>query len=97
MSELTVQDDHILVTGTLTFSTVSAVLKSSDPLFQSLDALKFNLEAVEQCDSAGLALLISWLRRGEQSKKAVSFYHLPKQLTAFAKVAGVEHLLERAA
>lgn len=97
MSALEAQGDSILVSGALTFATVPAVLNASKAFFKTRDALHFNLQSVSQCDSAGLALLISWVRRAAADDKPLSFEHLPAQLKAYAKVAGVEHLLEQAA
>ena len=44
-------------------------------------------------DSAGLALLLEWLRWGRSERRAVAFQNLPEKLVAIARLSGVDELL----
>jgi phospholipid transport system transporter-binding protein len=79
--------------GELTFATVSEALEATAPLFKSEAALRFDLEGVGRADSAGVALLIEWVRRAERTGGTVRYAHLPETLKAIIRVSGVEKLL----
>lgn len=82
------------LTGELTFATASAALKATAGLFKNGDAaLRFDLAAIERSDSAGMALLIEWLRLAERAGTALSYIHLPENLKAMARVGGVAEYL----
>lgn len=88
-----VSDSCIKVHGEMTFATILSLLKQSKPLLDSYQWLTFDLSAVTQTDSAGLALLIEWLRIAQHNKQRVQFTHLPKQLIQIAKVCDLETIL----
>ena len=52
-----------------------------------------DLAGVTAVSSAGLALLISWLRYARQQGAALSFVSVPENLLGLARVSGLDHLL----
>lgn len=52
-----------------------------------------DLTGVTAMDSAGLALLIEWLRLGRRQNRTIRFLHIPDHVLPLAKLFGVEHLL----
>ena len=83
------------ISGELSFNTVNALLaESKTTLFGSLsERLDLELAGVSRADSAGLALLIQWMRMAAEQNKAICFHHLPAQLLAIARAGELEPLL----
>ena len=79
--------------GDLSFDTVPQLVDAGAKLFQSDDQVCIDLAQVGRSDSAGLALLMSWLRLARQRGKRLCFRQVPSQLLGLARVSGVEHLL----
>jgi phospholipid transport system transporter-binding protein len=77
----------------VTFATVGDLLRASQPLFAEQKAVTVDLGAVTSVDSAGLALLLEWLRRARSNGHAVTYAKLPDKLVAIAKLSGVEAIL----
>ena len=85
--------ESIQLRGELTFATVNKVLTESVTLFEAIPSLKIDLSAVTNSDSAGLALLVSWLRSAKQAGKQIVFANIPEQLLVIADISGVDELL----
>lgn len=85
---------HFQLTGDLSFATVPQVYLEADTLFGSpATAVVLDLSHVERTDSAGLALLVEWLRQARRLHKNLHFRAIPEQLLAIAKASGVEAVL----
>ena len=84
---------HWLLEGELSFASVPAVLKSSASGFMDSQLIEVDLKGVTRADSAGLALLVEWLRKSEHAGKAVTFTHVPDQLLAIARLCGLDEIL----
>jgi len=81
------------VTGELGFDTVKPLLVASEAQFAAESQLDIDLAGVTHGDSAGLALLIEWLRRARQAGKALRYTGMPGQLRALARISDVEEVL----
>lgn len=77
------------VSGALGFDTVTQ-LPASLPGDGDVVA---DLSAVERVDSAGLALLLEWVRTARARGWSVVFQGVPGQLSAIARVSGVDEIL----
>lgn len=85
---------EVHVSGDLTFATVTALWRDSRPLLAAGGAqLQIDLAGVGRADSAGLALLVEWLRSARAAGTELVFLAVPAQLLAIASASGVEHLL----
>ncbi|MBL8265858.1 lipid asymmetry maintenance protein MlaB [Steroidobacter sp.] len=81
------------VYGALNAETVTDLLKRSEAEFRGAAALDIDLANVPEGDSAGLALLIEWLRLAQQNKQTIHFNNVPAQIAALARISEVEKLL----
>jgi phospholipid transport system transporter-binding protein len=81
------------ITGELSFSTVTDVMDETTLLFEKIAEIKIDLAGVTRSDSAGLALLIEWMRQAKKMKKTIQFKNLPAQMRAIADVTGLEEYL----
>lgn len=87
-------DGTVRVSGDLTFATVTALWRDSRPLLaKGVPQLQFDLAGVGRADSAGLALLVEWLRNARAAGVELVFQAVPDQLLAIARASGVEKLL----
>lgn len=81
------------VHGALNADTVTDLLERSKAAFRGVTELDLDLSGVPEGDSAGLALLIEWLRLAKQQKQKLRFSNIPVQIAALARISEVETLL----
>ena len=81
------------VSGVLDASTAREVLEESEARFEQFAGLDIDLGGVGESDSAGLALLIEWLRLARQWQKEIRFANVPAQIEALARISEVEDLI----
>jgi len=84
------KNSHLIISGDLNFLTVPLLWKQSLPLLAVSQELNFDLENITFSNSAGLALLIEWIKYAKQSKKNIHFHHIPSQLDSMIKASGVK-------
>lgn len=87
-----IEDSRLKIEGALDFSSVVKLWKGSLPYLQKNQTLLIDLSNVTSANSAGLSLLIEWLKYAKREKKPLSFQAIPPQLESLAKMAGVSHL-----
>ena len=81
------------VRGPLDAETVTELLERSEEAFRGASSLEIDLGGVPEGDSAGLALLIEWIRRARQHNQPLQFKNLPTQVAALARISQVDELL----
>ncbi|MFU8797139.1 MAG: STAS domain-containing protein [Gammaproteobacteria bacterium] len=81
------------VTGPLTLETVNAELLRGMAWIKQHDGI-IDLQQVTRADSAGVALLIEWIRFAKQQNRSIQFEHLPEQLLTLMRVSGLDILLK---
>ncbi len=86
-------DGRFKVSGPLNAGTAGALLERSAELFKDVSNLDLDLSGVPEGDSAGLALLIEWLRVARKNKQQIHFANLPQQIAALAVISEVAELL----
>ncbi|HWQ95004.1 MAG TPA: STAS domain-containing protein [Gammaproteobacteria bacterium] len=87
-------DGHYRLPEALTFATTPQLYLQTGEMFDTpLPRLTFDLAGVQRVDSAGLALLLEWLREARRRSKEIRFENIPEQLAAIAKVSGLSDIL----
>ena len=87
-------DGTVQVSGELTFATVTALNGQAEKVFASQSGdLTIDLGGVSRADSAGLALLIEWLRWARQHGVALRFRRMPAQMRTIAAVSDLDPIL----
>jgi phospholipid transport system transporter-binding protein len=81
------------ISGVLDATTAREMLEQSDSRFAQFKDLDIDLGGVGESDSAGLALLIEWLRVARQAQKEIRFANVPAQIEALARISEVEDLI----
>jgi phospholipid transport system transporter-binding protein len=83
-------DDSYFVEGNMTFSTLNKkTIKSFDFLNTTKD-IHIDLEKVAAADSAGLALMIEWLKHSKLYNTKLRFKNIPQQLLTLAKLSDLD-------
>ena len=81
------------VRGPLDAETVTDLLERSEEAFRGASSLEIDLGGVPEGDSAGLALLIEWIRLTRKQNQQIKYKNVPKQIAALARISQVEELL----
>lgn len=81
--------------GQLTFDTVPTLLESEAlrGVLADQTRIELDLSRVERGDSAGLALLVSWVRSARLQDKQLVLMGVSEQLSAMAQVCGLTDIL----
>ena len=82
-----------LLEGELSFATVPTVLRHAGAEMRSVAGIQVDLKGVTRADSAGLALLVEWLRESEHTGNEIVFTNVPDQLLSIARVCGLDEIL----
>ncbi len=86
-------DGHYLLSGVLSFQTVPRLWKQGGDMLDGSTQLTLDLSGVSRTDSAGIALLVEWLRMAHERNTRISFHNMPPQMLAIARVSGLDDLL----
>lgn len=87
-------DGRFYVSGEITALSIPELLRDATVLFnQDIKALYIDLANVTRSDSAGVALLLEWMRLGQRRDLEVHFFNLPEQMKAIAEVTGLSDIL----
>jgi phospholipid transport system transporter-binding protein len=86
------QDDkgRFVVSGTLGFDTAPDLMKQAWRLFEPFDSIVVDFSGVENCNSAGLAVVLEIVKHMRQQNKSVCFQSLPDQVCTFARAYSIE-------
>ncbi len=84
------------VSGEMSFTSVPGLWEQSRHTLEAAktDTLEIDLAAVEAFDSAGLALLVAWIRWAHQRSKIIQFAHMPAKLSELARANRLERLFD---
>lgn len=92
MGDITFADNRFLISGDLNFSNVMSVYQKSLPQSLTCSEFTFDFSQLTSSDSAGLALIIEWVKLSKRLKKPVHFMNLSEGITSLVKVAGMGEL-----
>ena len=96
MSEAAVRrgaDERLVVEGELDFTTVVRLFDDVQPLLGAGADIRIDLQGITRSDSAGLALLIEWMRAAQRLGKPIQYLNIPPQMLAIARVSGLDQVL----
>lgn len=89
-------DGRFSVVGALNFETTPGLYDRSRAQFKNATHMLIDLSGVTQADSAGLALLIEWMRWARAKNHQIGFENSPAQLLALARISDIDELLANA-
>lgn len=91
MAELRCNDTgNVTVAGELTANSVVALQSSGENIMRSCnDNITIDLSQVSYASSAGVALLLSWLRSAKEMNKSLVYSNIPECLHGLITVSGL--------
>lgn len=94
-AELQVRDGGLFVSGEICFDTVNLLLDDGRDAIRALPGGKavLDLSAVTKSDSAGLALVVDWVRTAQQRGAQLQVVGVSSQLLDIARVSGLVDFL----
>lgn len=88
------KDNCLVLSGELDHDGVSQALKASRRwLASGSGPLQVELSGISRCESAGIALLLEWLRQARRHDRTVEFLHPPEQMRVLLKFFDLERVL----
>ena len=84
---------HWLLAGELGFFSVPALLEHAGAEMMGKSSVEVDLKGITRSDSAGLALLVEWLRESERKGNRIRFVNVPEQMMLIARVSGLDEIL----
>ncbi|HHJ14944.1 MAG TPA: STAS domain-containing protein [Gammaproteobacteria bacterium] len=84
---------RLALSGELGFDSVPGVWAECRGYVRAGGELDVDLAGIERADSAGLALLVEWLRDAEAAGTRLRFLNMPEQMQAMARVSGLDEIL----
>jgi phospholipid transport system transporter-binding protein len=81
---------HFIIDGDLTFSTIDKQTLKSFDFLNTSKHITIDLGRVSCTDSAGLALMIEWIKYTRHHRTHIVFKNIPEQLLNLAKLSGLD-------
>jgi phospholipid transport system transporter-binding protein len=81
---------NFIIDGDLTFSTIDKKTVKSFDFLKTAKHITIDLSRVTSTDSAGLALMIEWIKYTRDHKIQLHFKNIPKQLLNLARLSGFD-------
>ncbi len=81
---------RFIVDGELTFSTIDKQTVKSFAFLNTSKHITVDLGRVSSTDSAGLALMIEWIKYTRHHRAHIVFKNIPEQLLNLAKLSGFD-------
>jgi phospholipid transport system transporter-binding protein len=81
---------HFVIDGDLTFATIDKQTLKSFSFLKAAKEITIDLSRVSNTDSAGLALMIEWIKYSRHNRTQLSFKNIPEQLLNLAKLSGFD-------
>lgn len=86
-------DGRLILAGELSFKTVVRLWGEVQQLLEQRAEIHIDLQGISRSDSAGLALLVEWMRTARQLGKPIQFLNIPQQMLAIARVSSLDQVL----
>jgi len=83
---------NYILKGNLIFNTINKSVLNTLDFTQAPSSITIDLQQVGKIDSAGLALLIEWIKFAQAHQKKLYFDNIPAQLTALTKLSYISEI-----
>ena len=85
-----VSHGHYAVEGELTFASIDKRTLNAFGFIKTGKHITLDLSAVTSTDSAGLALMIEWIKYARHHRTQLVFKNIPEQLRNLARLSGFD-------
>jgi phospholipid transport system transporter-binding protein len=93
-ADIVFQNNVFSLTGDLDFCNVMSVYQKGLHSMMQCKELIFDFSAVTSSNSAGIALVIEWVRLAKRSNKPIQFRHFTSDLLSVMQTAGMTALVK---
>lgn len=95
MATATVERDGttLRIVGELDFDSVADLWVATGSLFETEPVTQIDLSGVRRSNSAGVALLVEWLRQAQSRHSKLVFSNMPAQMRSIVRVVDLETVL----
>jgi len=87
------REGRLEIHGELSFASAPALWRECRAQCAAGNAIDIDLGQVQRSDSAGLALLVEWLREAQRSGANLRFFNIPAQMLEMARASGLDQIL----
>lgn len=84
---------RVEIAGDLTFETVAGLRERGAEVLQGVGDVTLDLNAVTRADSAGLALMVEWLKQARRHDASLRVVNMPDQMLAIARMVKLDSFL----
>ncbi len=92
--DISLKESGVLeVTGEMVFATVNGLRLKGTSLWAEAAPTEIDLAGVTRADSAGLSLLLEWLRMAAKADQALIFNNVPVQMLVIAELSDLGSLI----
>lgn len=88
-----ISDTEFSINGVLMMHTVMSILNELSNNLKSQSEIRIDFSAVENSDSAAVALIVSWLSKAKQLNIKIHLLNLPQQILDIAKASDLLEIL----
>lgn len=88
-------DNKLLVSGRLSFSNVMLLLAESQKLIRNSDDVVIDFAQVTASDSAGLALIVEWVKLTRSLKKRITLQNISGELMSLARASSLDKVITK--
>ena len=81
---------QIVLTGDMTFATIDKQIAKATAFLASAKEITIDMAGIANTDSAGLALMIEWLKYARTKRTHLRFRNVPEQLVTLARLSGFD-------
>ena len=86
-------EGRLQLSGVLDLESAPALLSAIEALDYDTPAVAVDLSGVERSDSAGVALLVAWMRNARAAQRDIRFINMPAQMRNITRVSGLDTIL----
>ncbi len=84
---------RVEIAGDLTFETVANLRERGAEVLRGIGDITLDLNAVTRADSAGLALMVEWLKQAKRHDASLRVVNMPDQMLAIARMVKLDSFL----
>ena len=94
MNDVSPHQAWVQLSGELDAETVPRRLRESENWFEHGEETVIDLSGVQRVDSAGVALLLEWVRDAHASNASLAFVHAPAQMRAIIDFCALNDVIQ---
>ncbi len=95
IAAITFETDALMVSGDLDVNNVMSIYQQAVQKFSQYKTVIIDFSAVTSSDSAGLALIVEWIKYAKRQEQQIQFMHLSQDILSLADASGLDQLINK--